>query len=326
MDGAGKKTFRRDNKWLLCSGRSSNTWPRLTSPPAPFKNMSITSALGGEFIRELHSDSSLRKKPDRVLSAIIEFVACCILCSRGQEMRIVLTIVFASLCAPAWAAMPAAQQNALVKQYCAVCHTDSAMNGGLSLQHYDAAKPDPQLAAMILSKLNAGAMGAAGNGVPDKAAQEAWLASTREQASGATEWFVNRENGVVSASMVREVPSRRANDPTRPLYRISISCSSASSAGEMQLMWSPQPQTGRAMTASVDGKAPVEYRIDGRESMGNGATVQAGHASVLLSTGRKLAFPDQSLTVRDLFDGETVEFPLRDLDRKTRTELRGCFQ
>ena len=31
-------------------------------------------ALGGEFIRELHSDSSLRKKPvERVLSSIIEY-------------------------------------------------------------------------------------------------------------------------------------------------------------------------------------------------------------------------------------------------------------
>ena len=36
--------------------------------------------------------------------------------------------------------MPTAEQNALVKQYCAVCHSDATKNGGLSLlQHYDAA-------------------------------------------------------------------------------------------------------------------------------------------------------------------------------------------
>ena len=87
----------------------------------------------------------------------------------------------------------------MVKQYCAVCHTDAAMNGGLSPRHYDAAKRDPPLAAVILSKLNAGAMGAAGNGVPDKASQEAWFASTKEQAAGAEEWFVSREEGLVSA-------------------------------------------------------------------------------------------------------------------------------
>ena len=73
-------------------------------------------------------------------------------------MRIWLTVGFATMYVPVWAAMPAAEQNALVKQYCAVCHTDAAMNGGLSLQHYDAAKRDPTLAAMILSKLNAGAI------------------------------------------------------------------------------------------------------------------------------------------------------------------------
>src|SRR5690242_16431568 len=111
---------------------------------------------------------------------------------RRGFMRIWWTIAFAALCAPGWAAMPPAEQNALVKKYCAVCHTDAAMNGGLSLQHYDAAKRDPTLAAMILSKLNNGAMGAAGNGVPDRAAQVAWLESTKEQAAGATEWFVSR--------------------------------------------------------------------------------------------------------------------------------------
>jgi hypothetical protein len=82
-------------------------------------------------------------------------------------MRIWLTVAFAAIYTPVWAAMPAAEQNALVTKYCAVCHTDAAMSGGLSFQHYDAAKRDPDLAAMILSKLNNGAMGAAGNGVPD---------------------------------------------------------------------------------------------------------------------------------------------------------------
>ena len=240
-------------------------------------------------------------------------------------MRILLTLGLAAMYAPLWAAMPAAEQNALVKQYCAVCHTDASMNGGLSLQHYDAAKRDPTLAAMILSKLNAGAMGAAGNGVPDKASQEAWLASTKEQAAGAKEWFVSREDGVVSASTIREVPPRRPDVTDSPVYRVTIACNTSSGAGEMQLTWSPQPQTGRLMTASADSDAPVEYRIEGKESMGNGGTVQSGHASVLLSSSGKLGFPNHFLIIRELFPGETVEFPLSDLDQKTRTELSTCF-
>ena len=240
-------------------------------------------------------------------------------------MRIWLTIGLATMYVPVWAAMPAAEQNALVKQYCAVCHTDAAMNGGLSLQHYDAAKRDPTLAATILSKLNAGAMGAAGKGVPDKAAQDAWLVSTKEQAAGAEEWFVSREDGLVAASIVREVPSRRPDVKESPIYRVKVACNTASGVGQMELMWSPQPQTGRTITASVDRNSPVEYLIEGKESMGNGGTVRTGHASVLLSNGAKLSFPNHSLTVRELFPGETVEFPFSALDQKTRTELRSCF-
>jgi hypothetical protein len=223
--------------------------------------------------------------------------------------------------------MPAAEQNALVKKYCAVCHTDAAKSGGLSLEHYDAAKRDPSLAAMALSKLNNGAMGAAGNGVPDKATQQAWLESTREQAAGAKEWFVSREESGVFASIVREVPPRNPSSTDFPIYRVRIACNAATSAAEMQLTWSPQPQTGRTMAVSVDGNAPVEYNIEGKESMGNGGTGQTGHASVILSNGKggKLPLANQSLTVRELFPAETVEFPFADLDQKVRSELRKCF-
>ena len=243
-------------------------------------------------------------------------------------MRLFWTLGFAVIYSPGWAEMPAAEQNALVKRYCAVCHTDAAKNGGLSLQHYDAAKRDPSLAAMILSKLNNGAMGAAGAGVPDHAAQQAWLDSTKEQAAGAEEWFVSREGSVVSASIVRKVPPRKTGSIDAPVYRVILRCNPTTASGEMQLTWSPEPQTGRAMTASVDGHAPVEYKIEGTESMGNGGTAQSGHAAVALSSGNgtQLALPNQSLTIRDLFPHETVEFPLTDLDQKTRSELRACFQ
>jgi hypothetical protein len=201
------------------------------------------------------------------------------------------------------------------------------MNGGLSLEHYDAAKRDPTLAEMILSKLNNGAMGAAGNGVPDKAAQQAWLESTREQSAGAMEWFVSREDGSVSASIVREVPPRKPGSTEIPVYRVRVVCKSSTGDGAMQLTWSPQPQTGRIMTVSVDGNAPVEYKMEGTESMGNGMAVQTGHASILLSRGKggKLGFPNQRLSIHELFPRETVEFPFSALDQKTYAELRKCF-
>ena len=75
------------------------------------------------------------------------------------------------------------------------------------------------------------------------------------------------------------------------------------------------------------GMHPVEYKIAGKESMGNGATVQSGHASLLLSNGEngKLALAKKSLTIRELFPGETVEFPFSKLDQKVHAELRRCF-
>jgi hypothetical protein len=95
----------------------------------------------------------------------------------------------------------------------------------------------------------------------------------------------------------------------------------------MQLTWSPQPQTGRTLAAVVDGSRPIDFSIDGTESMGNGGTGQSGHASVVLSTGKagKVALPMQSLTIRDLFPGESVEFPFWALGRAARSELGRCF-
>ena len=47
----------------------------------------------------------------------------------------------------------AAQQNSVVRKYCASCHSDALMYGGLSLEHFDAAHPEPSVAAMLVSKL-----------------------------------------------------------------------------------------------------------------------------------------------------------------------------
>ncbi len=219
------------------------------------------------------------------------------------------------------------EQTALVKKYCAVCHSDAAKNGGLSLEQYDAARRDPPLAAMILSKLNNGAMGAAGKGVPDKPTQEAWIESTRAQAVGSTDWFINKHNPVISASIVRAVPPRQTGSPDLPVYRLQITCNPSTRLGEMQLTWSPQPQTGRTLVASADGNGWIEYRVDGKESMGNGGTSQSGHASIVLSdgTGGLLTVPRRSLTIRELFPGESVDFPFSDLNQRIRSQLRKCF-
>jgi hypothetical protein len=181
---------------------------------------------------------------------------------------------------------------------------------------------------MMLSKMNTGAMGAAGSGVPDKVAQDAWFETTKEQAVGASQWFVRREGDTVSAGIVREVPPRLPGNTNAPLYRLRLVCNASAGSGEMHLTWSPQPQTNRSVTVSADGGLTVEYRVEGMESMGNGASVKTGRASLLLTGNgdRRLPFAKKSLTVQGLFPGETIDFPFESLDKDAQLSLSKCFQ
>jgi hypothetical protein len=107
------------------------------------------------------------------------------------------------------------------------------MNGGLSLEHFDAARPDPGDAAMVVSKMKSGAFGAAGIPPPDKGTQEALIAALSSAAAGANEWTVSRRENVrtqapiLTVSVVQGVPSTRT--------RASPTCTgSRSPAGPMR--------------------------------------------------------------------------------------------
>ena len=139
---------------------------------------------------------------------------------------------------------------------------------------------------MMLSKLNQGAMGAAGNGVPDKADQQARPESTRGQAAGASDRFLRSDDGLITAGIMRAVPvSRPGADAAR--CRLLMVCNSSNGGGEMQLTWSPEPPTGVTMTAPGDGGSSVDYKIEGKESIGRGRYVSIlrvgseGHAELL---------------------------------------------
>jgi hypothetical protein len=168
----------------------------------------------------------------------------------------VLMVVIAVVpIAAASEAMPAAQQTALVQKYCTVCHSDAHLNGGLSFEHFDAAKPDPGVAAMIVSKLTSGvplkttsvmqsdpavaatvagkmktgAMGAAGIPIPDRATQDALVSALSGETTGANAWIVNRSAGdtpILTASILAEVPSP-ASSSDADSYRLILTCNAA---------------------------------------------------------------------------------------------------
>jgi hypothetical protein len=256
-------------------------------------------------------------------------------------------------------AMPVSQQNALVQKYCAVCHTDAVRNGGLSLQHFDAAQTAPSLAAMMVSKLTSGvsleivqaaasdpnaaalvatkmksgAMGAAGIPVPDTPTVDALINALASEAVGASKWSVHNapdpKAPTLTASILRELPSPK-NSGQAAMYRLVLTCNAATREGEMQLAWAPAPKSG-ILSASIDGNAPLTYKVDGTESMGNGSKAITGPAAISLYESKGdfrppgMLMPRQTLAFSNLFPNERVEFPFSDLSQSARESLAACF-
>ena len=220
-------------------------------------------------------------------------------------IRLTLSIVCAMAIPASWAgdAMPVAQQNLLVRKYCAACHDDVKMVAFFSLQHYDAANPDPGLTAMLLSKMKDGAFGAAGIPVPDKPTKDALLSALSEKAVVAGNWYTTIQSPVTTAGIVRE---------SGALYRLTLSCNADTHQGEMRVAWSPKdvPGTGGTLAAVIDGEAPLKYEVANGE----------GRAIL-----RATRLPDHNLTVSDLFPGETVTFPFAELTSNARQSLSACF-
>ena len=220
------------------------------------------------------------------------------------------------------AEMPVAQQNAMVQKYCATCHTDAVRNGGLSLQHFDAAHADPGEVAMMVGKLKTGALGASGLKLPDQATQDAFQSALTAESAGADKWTVTKQAGTLIASAVRSV--QVAAEPDIPnLYRLKLTCDADTHKGELQVAWSPRgSKKGQIVAAALDGREPMSYPLDEVETYGNGMPGSAGHAAVVLQTAQ---MPAKTLTVSSLYPDEKVVFPVGELDGKVRRELARCF-
>jgi hypothetical protein len=81
--------------------------------------------------------------------------------------------------APATATMLAAEQSAVVKQYCSTCHSERGKAGGISFASFDAAKIEEngELTEKMIRKLRAGMMPPAGARRPEPAVIQSMVAS-----------------------------------------------------------------------------------------------------------------------------------------------------
>ena len=220
-----------------------------------------------------------------------------------------LSIIFLSA-ALAAETMPIAQQNALIQKHCVVCHTDAAAVGGLSLEHFNAATVDPSLAAMMVSKINGGAMGASAVPKPDQPTIASLLGTLTAEAAHAHDWNLTQQPQQLTASIVRELPeARQGKQPA--LYRLMLNCNLATHQGNIQLTWSPTATTGTVSVLS-DGGVIKQYKIAGPEDA----------AAITLD---RLALPSRTLTVSGLFRDETIVFPISELYGQAREAFAGCF-
>ena len=97
----------------------------------------------------------------------------------------------------------------------------------------------------------------------------------------------------------------------------------------MQLAWSPIPKEG-TLSVAYDGKPATAFTGAGKERMGNGGEVMTGPAAFTFarfggSRDSRIPLPSRTLTIGELFAGETVTFPFDQLTTSAREALSACF-
>ena len=174
-----------------------------------------------------------------------------------------------------------------------------------------------------------GAMGANGS-MPDAATQIAFGRALSSQATGAEEWHLwwtdkpAAPSRTLTADIVRQLPSTKFAGKT-DMYRLILTCRVDTHEGEMKLAWANGvPDEGQPITIAIDGAHSFTHKADRGKKQGNG---ENGPGATILypDSAINLPLPAQSLTITDVFPGETVVFPFDNLSAAARHDFSGCF-
>jgi hypothetical protein len=230
--------------------------------------------------------------------------------------------------------MPVRQQNELVQKRCAPCHSGANPKGGLLLERFDAAVPDPAVARMMLIKIaKDGAISAAGVPVPDDTTREGLVSALSAAADAAPSdgWRVDLGNdpkgghNIVNASILQELPS--TTDAPSAVYELTVTCGGRTHRGEMTLATylrkgSTVPMTDRALSPANDGSVRFSYKVDSTPDESARLYVARNNTSAPMAL---IPIPAQTLTISNLFSGESVSFSFSRLSPIVRRQLATCI-
>lgn len=239
-------------------------------------------------------------------------------------------ISFIGACSATQAAelMPAAEQTALIQNYCGMCHQENKFNrGGLSLQHFDASRVDPTLAVMLAAKLKSGAIYAAGKPTPPDATVNNLIASLEIEGAGAEKWFATTpaDPEGFRISIVRQADVKSAEGTKPNYFRLIVRCDSAAHTATMQLTWAPiNPLEDSVISVSADQAAPHEFKLKNSGAMANGAMGGIGNLELRTERGDPMPIPSRSLVFNNLPGDQTLVFPFQDLSKNVRARLSEC--
>ena len=148
-------------------------------------------------------------------------------------------------------ALSVAEQNEITMTRCAVCHTDAKPLGGLSLEHFDAAQPDPALARMMLVKIKEdGAITASGAPKPQAETYDAFISALQSYALrpyADPRW-------TVELNVDPAMPKRGHSVVTARAGHIVLTCNGASRHAEMTTTAKSEEAAG---SIDFDGLSPT---------------------------------------------------------------------
>ena len=157
------------------------------------------------------------------------------------------------------AELPISEQNEIVRTRCAVCHTDAKPLGGLSLAHFDARRPDPALARMMLVKIkDDGAMTASGSPMPPADSYRAFvdaLASYASRTPADPRWTVDLATDPATPKRGHSVVTARADLPSGTVV---LTCNGATRQALVTMSGKSGDTSG---AVDFDGLSPVVRAI-----------------------------------------------------------------